>query len=91
MIKNNQPRISVIIPVYNEKNTILEIIKKVKDVPISKEIIIIDDFSKDGTREILKKIKDCEINIFFHERNYGKGHALRTGIEHAKGKINPTY
>src|SRR3989344_6409542 len=60
MIKSNQPRISVIIPVYNEKNTILEIIKK---------------------------IKDCEINIFFHERNYGKGHALRTGIEHAKGKI----
>src|SRR3989338_2760994 len=87
MIKNNQPRISVIIPVYNEKNTILEIIKKVKDVPISKEIIIIDDFSKDGTREILKKIKDCEIKVFFHERNYGKGHALRTGIEHAKGKI----
>jgi len=86
-IKSNQPRISVIIPVYNEKKTILEIIKRVKVVKIPKEIIIIDDFSKDGTREILKKIKDNEIKVLFHNKNYGKGHAIRTGLDEIKGKI----
>ena len=86
-MKNKHPQISVIIPAYNEKDTILKIIKLVKAVKISKEIIIIDDFSKDGTREILKKIKDEEVKVLFHEKNYGKGHALRTGIKYATGDI----
>jgi len=79
--------LSVIMPAYNEKETILEILKKVKKVPIKKEIIVIDDFSKDGTREILKKIKDKDIRILYHEKNYGKGRAVRTGIREAKGDI----
>ena len=82
--------ISVVIPVYNEVKTILDIIKKVKAVNIKKEIIIVDDFSDDGTRELLNQIKDKEdkdLKVLFHDKNYGKGHALRTGIMHAAGKI----
>ena len=86
-MKLKRMKLSVIMPVYNEKDTILEIIRRVKAVKLPKEIMIIDDFSKDGTRDILKKIKDKEIKVFFHERNYGKGHALRTGISHATGDI----
>jgi len=82
-----QTKISVIIPVYNEKDTILEIIKKVKAVKITKEIIVIDDFSKDGTREILRKIKDKSIKVIFHNKNYGKGYAIRTGIKYIAGNI----
>lgn len=81
------PKISVLIPVFNEKNTILQLIEKVKAVPLRKELILVDDFSFDGTKEILKKIKDPEIKVLFHERNYGKGHAIRTAIKHATGDI----
>jgi len=80
-------KISVLIPAYNEKKTILEIIKNVKAVDLNKEIIIIDDFSTDGTREILKKIKDKEIKVIYHQKNYGKGHAIRTGIKQITGDI----
>lgn len=83
----NPQKISVIIPTYNEKNTILQLIKKVKAVKLLKEIIIVDDFSTDGTRDILKSIKNKEIKILFHEKNYGKGHAIRTGIKHVSGDI----
>jgi len=82
-----KPLISVIIPAYNEKDTILKIIALVKKVNLSKEIIIIDDFSTDGTREILKNIGDEEIKVIFHDKNYGKGHAIRTGINRVEGKI----
>jgi glycosyltransferase involved in cell wall biosynthesis len=80
-------KLSVIVPVYNEKETIREIIKRIKAVKVQKEIIIVDDFSTDGTREILKKIKDKCIKVVFHERNYGKGHAIRTGIKYATGDV----
>jgi len=79
--------LSVIIPAYNEKSTIREIINRVKAVKILKEVIVIDDGSTDGTREILKEIKDPEIKVVFHEKNYGKSHAIRTGIEAAIGGI----
>ena len=81
-------KLSVILPVFNEKETILEILKKVEDVKlknIDKEIIIVDDFSTDGTREILKELKKHK--IFFHEKNIGKGGALRTGIKNVTGEI----
>ena len=74
-------------PAYNEINTIKNIIKKVKAVKIPKEIIIIDDFSKDGTREYLQTLNDPQIKVLFHNKNYGKSHALRTGIRHASGDI----
>jgi len=79
--------ISIIIPVFNEKKTIEEIIHRVKAVPFNKEIIIVDDGSSDGTKEILKKIVDPLINIFYHKKNYGKGRAVRTGLEKASGDI----
>lgn len=81
-------KLSVIIPVYNEKEFVLELISRVKKVDIGnveKEIIVIDDFSNDGTQEILKKIKN--IKLLFHEKNRGKGAALKTGIAKSSGDI----
>lgn len=79
--------LSVIMPVYNEKNTIKSIIKKVLEVPVEKELIIVDDGSTDGTREILKSITHNSIRVYFHEKNKGKGSAIRTAISHIKGDI----
>lgn len=80
--------ISVVIPVFNEKKTIEEIIERVKAVPIDKEIIVVDDFSTDGTREILSQIeKSNNVKVFYHDRNQGKGAALRTGFEKVSGGI----
>ena len=83
-------KLSVVIPVYNEKKTILEIIKSIKNVKLNKilkEIVIVDDFSSDGTRDILKSIKDKSIKIIYHKKNYGKGMALRTGFDYSAGNI----
>lgn len=80
--------LSVVIPVYNEKNTIRQIIEKVKAVALEKEIIIVDDGSVDGTKEILKELESGGgLKIIYHERNYGKGRALRTGFKNASGDI----
>lgn len=80
--------ISVVIPAYNEAKTIKEIIRKVQAVDLDKEIIIVDDASTDGTREILNELKGTEgITIFFHSSNQGKGAALRTAFQHVKGDI----
>ena len=79
-------KLSVIIPVYNERDTILEVIKRVEDVKINKEIIIVDDCSNDGTREILKK-GDLGATILFHEENKGKGAAVKTALNHVSGDI----
>jgi len=82
-----KPKLSVIIPVFNEKNTILDIIDKVRAVDIPKEIIIIDDGSTDGTLDILKELKLPDVRVFFHEKNSGKGSALRTGFARAEGDL----
>lgn len=80
--------ISVVIPVFNEKKTIEEIIERVKAVPIDKEIIVVDDFSTDGTRDILSHIeKRGNIEVFYHDKNKGKGAALRTGFEKVRGDV----
>ena len=84
--------LSIVIPVYNERKTILQVLSQVVEAPCSgfkKEIIIVDDHSTDGTREILKEIKDGQdgVRVLFHERNRGKGGALRTGIAHTTGDI----
>ncbi len=80
-------KISVVMPAYNEEKTIREIIKRVKAVKIPKEIIIIDDGSKDSTRDILRKIKDNEIRVFFNEKNRGKSYSVRRGIREAGGDV----
>lgn len=82
-------RLSIVVPVYNEKNTIEEVIKRVESVNldnIEKEVIIIDDKSTDGTREALGKHKSKH-RVIFLDRNYGKGNALRYGFKEATGDI----
>lgn len=79
--------LSVLIPVYNEKDTIDDIINKVLAEPTEKEIIIVDDMSTDGTRDYLKTYQHDKVRIFFHEKNMGKGAAIRTAIEQIKGDV----
>jgi glycosyltransferase involved in cell wall biosynthesis len=79
--------ISVIIPVYNEKETILELLKRVQAVPLRKEIILVDDGSDDGTSDLLSRISDPGIVILRHPRNRGKGAAIRTGLQEVSGEI----
>lgn len=75
--------LSVVMPVYNEKNFILKIIEKVLGLDMVKELVIVDDCSTDGTRDILKNAKfDDRVKIYYHDKNMGKGAALRTGFEH---------
>jgi len=74
-------------PVYNERDTLNEILSRVQAVPVKKEIIIVDDGSTDGTRQILKNIKGGNIKVILHERNQGKGAAIRTGLREATGDI----
>jgi glycosyltransferase involved in cell wall biosynthesis len=78
-------KISVVIPVYNEKNTISEIIKRVKEVPIEKEIIIVDDASTDGTRKILDQMEG--IILLSNENNMGKGASLRKAFKKVTGDV----
>jgi len=83
-------KLSIVIPCYNEKNTIKTILEAVKNSPYpNKEIIIVDDCSKDGTRDMLKnEIEPSgDAKVYYHEVNQGKGAALRTGISKATGDI----
>ena len=81
-------KLSIIIPCFNEINTIEELILKVKNSPVAyKEIIIIDNCSTDGTREFLEKIEDDDLIIVFNEKNIGKGGSLAKGIALASGEI----
>jgi len=88
-LQKNQMRISVIIPVYNEELTIKEIISRVQNVDLEKEIIVVDDHSTDGTPAQLKDINEQyeNVQILTHDRNRGKGAALRTGFAAAMGDI----
>lgn len=81
-------KLSIIIPCYNERENILTILEKVKAVPIDKEIIVVDDCSRDGTQEILKeKVEPIVDKVLYHEVNHGKGAALRTGFKAATGDV----
>jgi glycosyltransferase involved in cell wall biosynthesis len=81
-------KVSVVIPAFNEIDTISEIIKRVKDVEIADEIVVVDDGSTDGTREFLMgKDGHGVIRTIFHERNQGKGSAVVTGVQNASGDL----
>jgi glycosyltransferase involved in cell wall biosynthesis len=81
-------RLSVVIPVYNERETLHEILRRVRATPYAKEIILVDDCSRDGTRDMLKTLeRDADLKILYHSVNQGKGAALRTGFQHATGDV----
>jgi glycosyltransferase involved in cell wall biosynthesis len=84
---NNDIKLYIIIPCYNEKNTIVEILERIKKITfINKEIIIVDDGSTDGTTEIIKNLKNDLYNkAYFNEKNKGKGYAIRIGLKEATG------
>ena len=106
--REHYPSLSVVIPVYNERATLEELLRRVEGVSLDKEIILVDDSSTDGTRELLQQIArgardvragpngkpgsslpppDNKIRVLFHDRNRGKGAALRTGFNVAQGDI----
>jgi glycosyltransferase involved in cell wall biosynthesis len=83
----NEKTVSIIVPVFNEKDTIKQIIDTILNTPCKKEILIIDDGSTDGTRDILNKLKHPNVKVVLHENNYGKGKAIQTGIKNSRGDI----
>jgi len=81
-------RLSVIVPVYNERETLAECLERVSRVPVVKEIIVVDDGSSDGTREVLRQYEQRPgFVVRYHERNFGKGHAIRTGLREVNGDV----
>jgi len=82
-------KLSVVVPVFNERNTLVEILRRMRSVElpdgIEREIIVVDDGSEDGTRDVLKQLGDSTVRVLMHERNRGKGAAVRTGFEHVSG------
>lgn len=82
-------QLSVVIPVYNEIATLEELVRRVQAVDIDKELVLVDDGSTDGTRELLGRLQKQydNVRIHLHEANQGKGAALRTGFKHCKGDI----
>ena len=83
-----RPLLSVVIPCFNEAATILDLLERVRSAPVaSKQIIVVDDGSTDGTRELLQGLQAGDLTVLLHERNRGKGAALATGFASARGEI----
>jgi glycosyltransferase involved in cell wall biosynthesis len=82
-------KLSVIVPVFNERNTVAEIVRRMRSVelPVEREIVIVDDGSDDGTRDVLTQLADSTVRVVKHAANRGKGAAIRTGLESASGDV----
>ena len=82
-------KLSVIVPVFNERNTVVEIMRRMRavDLPIDREFILVDDGSSDGTQQVLAQLGDSTVKIVKHTANRGKGAAIRTGLEHVTGDL----
>jgi glycosyltransferase involved in cell wall biosynthesis len=81
-------RLSVVIPVYNERRWVRELVRRVRAVPIPMEIVIVDDASTDGTRDVLRELEEVpDVHVFYQARNQGKGAALREGFRHVHGDV----
>ena len=81
--------LSVIVPVFNERNTVAEIIRRIRavELPVDLEIIVVDDGSTDGTDKVLRQLGDWTVRVMTHERNQGKGAAIRTGLASVTGDL----
>jgi glycosyltransferase involved in cell wall biosynthesis len=84
-------KLTVVVPVYNERNTLVEVLRRMRAVElpdgIEKEIIVVDDGSTDGTRDVLRQLGDSTVRIVMLDKNEGKGAALRAGFAHATGEF----
>ena len=82
-------KLSIIIPIYNERELLPRVLEKVRALDIDKELILVDDCSKDGTREWLRETQRNQPDtvVLFHKRNHGKGRAIRTGLKRVTGEI----
>ena len=84
----SRPLLSVLVPVYNERATLEALLTRVLSVPVDKEVLVVDDGSHDGTREVLEALaRRLPIRAYYHERNRGKGCAIRTALPEARGEI----
>lgn len=81
--------LSVIVPVFNERSTVAEIVRRMRsvDLPIEREIVVVDDGSDDGTAAVLTQLRDSTVRVLAHPQNRGKGAAIRTGLESATGDL----
>jgi glycosyltransferase involved in cell wall biosynthesis len=82
-------KLSVIVPVFDERNTVVEIVRRMRavELPVELEIVIVDDGSTDGTRDVLRQLADSTVHVVMHERNQGKGAAIRTGLASVTGDL----
>jgi len=82
-------KLSVIVPVYDERNTVVEIVRRMRAVqlPVELEIVVVDDGSTDGTRAVLRQLADSTVRVIMHEHNRGKGAAIRSGLEQITGDL----
>jgi glycosyltransferase involved in cell wall biosynthesis len=82
-------RLSVVVPVFDERNTVIEIVRRMRavELPLELEIVIVDDGSSDGTRAILPQLEDSTVRVVMHPHNQGKGAAIRTGFAHITGDV----
>jgi glycosyltransferase involved in cell wall biosynthesis len=81
--------LSVIVPVFDERNTVVEIVRRMRSVelPVGLQIVIVDDGSSDGTRDVLRHLGDSTVKVVMHDCNRGKGAAIRTGLQHVTGDL----
>ena len=81
--------LSVIVPVYNERNTVVEVLRRIRavELPVAKEVVVVDDGSTDGTDKVLSALEDSTVRIIRHPENRGKGAAIRSGLARASGDL----
>jgi glycosyltransferase involved in cell wall biosynthesis len=84
---SDRPQLTLIVPVYDERSTVLEVIERLHALPFSKQIVVVDDGSTDGTTACLATLDHPDVQVVHHDRNRGKGAALRTGFALARGQI----
>jgi glycosyltransferase involved in cell wall biosynthesis len=82
-------KLSVIVPVYDERNTVVEVVRRMRavDIPLEREFVLVDDGSTDGTSEVLRQLADSTVRVVYHDRNRGKGAAIRTGLAQVTGDL----